>query len=686
MASLNTLRTKGSIAVTIVIFVALLAFLIGDIFTSGSTLFNSRKTRVGDINGKHINYVDFLNEADYLTSIYKMMWGRDAFSAQEQEMIYDMAWEQLIMENSFKPGFDNLGLTVSETEQRDMLDGVYLSPIVTSTFINPSTGLFDPQMLKTFMGSAATNDGAYAIWSFLRNQMQQERAVSKYMTLVKGGYYANALEIAHGMETTDVEYSANVVGKDYFTVPDSLVNITSADVKKYYDTHKEAFRQAESRNIEYVVFDVMPSESDYADAKKMIDGIAEEFAVSDAPMQYATLNSQTKPDVNYYSQEQLSDEIAALAFGNDTKGKVGPTLDGDEYTISRVANIRMMPDSLGARHIMLQRRENKLADSLVTVIRNGGDFAELAMQYSLDRSAAQNGGDLGRFTPAQVPAEFTDAAIAAKVGDVYVVESNVGLQVVELTYKSRPVKKAQIATITYKVDPSDATVQTAYQKASSFVTSAGNTVEGFDKAVNDAMLSKRTVRILNTDRTISGIENSKEMVRWAFNGKAGDISQIMDIDGDYYVAALVDVREQGYTALEQATPQITQILRNEAKARIIADEMTGNTIDEVAAATGEDVQAVDGVQWNAFYIPEVGVEPQLIGAISNVEEGILSKPVEGVNGVYRFVVTGSEKTGDVDAESERVRINANASAYVQQRAMQALNEESDIKDMRVKFF
>ena len=76
----------------------------------------------------------------------------------------------------------------------------------------------------------------------------------------------------------------------------------------------------------------------------------------------------------------------------------------------------------------------------------------------------------------------------------------------------------------------------------------------------------------------------------------------------------------------------------------------------------------------------------MIGAISSVEEGILSKPVEGVNGVYRFVVTGSEKTGDVDAESERVRINANASAYVQQRAMQALNEESDIKDMRVKFF
>lgn len=99
---------------TIVIFVALLAFLIGDVFTSGSSLMNSRKMRVGEINGKNIGYVDFLNEADYMGSIYKMMWGRDAFSAQEQEMVYNLAWEQLIMDNSLKPGFDRMGMTVSD--------------------------------------------------------------------------------------------------------------------------------------------------------------------------------------------------------------------------------------------------------------------------------------------------------------------------------------------------------------------------------------------------------------------------------------------------------------------------------------------------------------------------------------------------------------------------------------------
>ena len=70
-----------------------------------------------------------------------------------QEMVYNLAWEQLIMDNSLKPGFDRMGMTVSEAEQLDMLDGVYLSPVVTSTFVNPSTGLFDPHFMKSFMSS-----------------------------------------------------------------------------------------------------------------------------------------------------------------------------------------------------------------------------------------------------------------------------------------------------------------------------------------------------------------------------------------------------------------------------------------------------------------------------------------------------------------------------------------------------
>lgn len=685
MASLNTLRTKGGVIVTIVIFLALLAFLVGDIFSSGSSLFNSRKMRVGEINGKSIGYVDFLNEADYVSNVYKMMWGRDAFSTQEQEMMYNMAWEQLVMKNSLIPGFEKIGLAVSDAEQVDMIDGVYLSPVVTSSFVNPNTGTFDAQMMKYFMSNVNGDDGSYAVWNFLRQQMSQERVMSKYFALISGGFYTNSLEVAHGVKVANNTYSARVVGKDYSSIPDSLVKITNAQIKKYYNDHKEAFKQVASRDLEYVVFDVMPSESDYAEAKRIVDDIAVEFAASDAPMQYATLNSQDKPDHNYYRQDELAPELVALAFGNS--GTIsGPTLNGDVYTVSRVADLRMMPDTLGAKHILLQKGQTTLADSILTAVRSGSDFTALALAHSQDKSVSRNSGDLGKFTPAQVPAEFIDAAVTANVGDIYVVDSQIGLQVVQLTYKSRPVQKAQLATVTYKIDPSAATIQNVYQKASAFVAASADGMDAFRQAVNDESLSKRTVRIRSTERNISGLENSKELVRWAFNGKKGEVSQIMDIDGDYFVAALVDVKEDGYTVLDQVSDQITQTLRNKEKARMIETQMAGSSIDQVASAAGVEIKDVTAMEWSAFYIPEFGVEPKLIGAIAGAKAGVLSTPVEGATGVYRFVVTDVQSVENVTAESEKVKLNANALYYINERTMQALTEESDVTDMRVKFF
>lgn len=687
MASLNTLRTKGGVIVTVVIFVALLAFLVGDIFSSGSTLFNARKMRVGEINGKNISYVDFYKEADYMGNIYKMMRGSDAVSAQEQEMIYDMTWEQFMMRDSYLPGFQKLGLAVQQAEQLDMVDGVYLSPVITSMFVNPATGEFDADMMKYFMSNVNTQDGSAALWNHIRSQMGQERLMSKYMALVGGGFYANDLEIAHAVRTADDTFTARVVGRDYYTVADSTVTVTETQIRKYYDEHKHAYRQDEYRDVEYVVFDVLPSEADYAAAKEYVDGLAVEFASSSVPpMQYATLNSQEKPDTRYYREDELPAEIAALAFGADRYGMVGPTLNGDVYTMSRVADVRVIPDTLGARHILLAPSQRELADSLLGAIRAGADFAALAAEHSLDGNVVRNGGDLGRFTPDMLPEEFAEAAFAAKTGDTYIVESQAGIQVVELTYKSTPVRKAQIATVTYKVDPSAETIQGVYQNASAFVKAAAGTADGFRQAVSDEVLSKRTVRIRSNERTVSGVENSKEIVRWAFNGKEGEVSQIMDVDGDYYVAAITGVRHAGFAPLASVSAQIEQQLRNETKASLIAESMTGSTIEEVAAAAGEEIQDVEALQWGAFYIPGIGVEPKLIGAITALPVGELSAPIEGVSGVYRVVVTDIQNAGTATPESERTKLDANAQFYMAQRALQALNEESDVEDMRVKFF
>ncbi len=685
MPSLNSLRTRGGVIVTIVIFVALIAFLVGDLFSAGGSIFNARKMRVGEINGHNVDYVDFLNESDHVGNIYSMMSGSRATSSQQQEMIYNTAWERFIMRYSYKPSFDAMGLMVAPAEQIDMVNGTYLSPVITQTFLNPSTGTFDRDLMLNFMGNVGADQGATAVWDYIKEQMNDNRIMTKYTTLVTNGFYTTDLTVNNAVAAASNTYDARIVSKAYNTVPDSLVNVSDSRIKSYYNSHKELFLQGASRDVEYVLFDVIPSESDYTDAEEHINGIADNFRLSDSPMQYAILNSQERPDQNYYSRNALNADLAAIAFGPARGSLHGPVLRGDTYTLSRLADTRMIPDSLGAKHILVAPTMKDLADSLVNVIRRGANFEALAREHSTDQSALYNGGDLGRFAPEEMVKEFSDAALAANTGDVYTVESPYGLHVVQLTHKSRPVEKAQVATITYKVDPSARTMQDIFTQATTFATAAGNSAAGFRQAVSDEGLSKRSIRIRNTDRTISGLENSKELIRWAFNGKKGDVSGIMEIDGDYLVAALTDVKEEGYSPLDQVASQIRTTLTNEAKGELIAAGMTGTSLDAIAESNGAEIKDIAGVQFNSFYIPEVGVEPALIGAISALPEGQVSRPVHGVSGVYVFDVTGIHNDPSITAEGERARLEA-ASSYLNERTMQAMAEESDIEDMRVKFF
>ncbi len=170
------------------------------------------------------------------------------------------------------------------------------------------------------------------------------------------------------------------------------------------------------------------------DSPNTRDGV--EFATTNAPMQYAALNSQTSPDVRFYKESELTPEMAAVAFGADAGQMSGPSLVGNTYTVSRLAETRMMPDSLGARHILLQPGETALADSLMGVIRRGSDFATLALEYSQDQSVTMNSGDLGRFSPNDMVPEFSDAILNHRVGEIFTVESAYGIHIIESTYKS----------------------------------------------------------------------------------------------------------------------------------------------------------------------------------------------------------------------------------------------------------
>ncbi len=684
MATLNDLRTKGGVIVTIVIALGLIAFLLGDLFSNGS-IFTSRANRVGKINGQNIEYQTYAYQTEYVKNIYTALYGSSAFDAAQYDAIYNEAWNDLVMANAYAPSFARMGLTISDQEVVDMIQGGFLSPIITSFFSDPTTGGYNPEFLRNFLAQVETNQMAYDLWNYIKKKAAEQRLVSNFTTLVGAGFTANNVDVENSVKAANTASAAKVVVKPYYTIADSLVAAPGkAEIKKYYNEHKDLFRQKTSREVEYVVFPIEPSEADFAEAKEAVETLAEEFKAAENALQFATANSHSNVDNAYYSAEKIAEEYKPYAFGNKRGQLYGPVLEGNTYTMARIAEVRNMPDEIGARHILLSFDQNELADSIVKALKGGAKFAELAEKYSLDGSA-QNGGDLGKFAPEVMVPEFSNALLDARLNEVVKVESQFGIHVAQLTYRSKPVRKAQVATITYDVVAGDATIQGVANEANKFIAAANDS--DLASAAADLGVAKRNARIRNTDRTVSGFSDARELVRWAYNNKVGKVSDVMEIDGDYVVATVTNIRKEGYMPIEEVSTRIANQLRNESKAAWVEAQIAGaTTIDEVAEKLNGKVVEAAEVLGNANTIIGVGPDMKLVGAIATAEQGTIEAPVAGNYGIYVFTVEGRTDKENVTAEDEKVRLDSYQLYYLNERIDQALSEGAEIVDERVKFF
>ncbi|MBO7300499.1 MAG: SurA N-terminal domain-containing protein [Tidjanibacter sp.] len=684
MATLNDLRTKGGVIVTAVIALGLVAFLLGDLFSNGS-VFTSKANRVGKINGQNIEYQEYAYQTEYVKNIYSALYGTSAFDAAQYDAIYNEAWNDLVMANAYASSFGKLGLVVSEQEVVDMIQGGFLSPVITSFFSDPTTRTYSPELLRNFLAQVESNQVAFDLWNYIKKKAVEQRLVSNFSTLVSAGFSASNLDVEHSTKAANTASQAKVVVKPYYTIADSLVEApTKAEIKKYYNEHKELFRQKTTREVEYAVFSVEPSEADFAEAKEAVETLAEEFKAAANALQFATANTHGSVDNLYYAADKIAEEYKPYAFGNKRGQLYGPVLNGTTYTMARIADIRNMPDEIGARHILLSFDQDKLADSIVKALRGGAKFAELAEKYSLDGSA-QNGGDLGKFAPEAMVPEFSNALLAARLNEVVKVESQFGIHVAQLTYRSKPVRKAQVAVVTYEVVAGDATIQVAANEANKFIATANNS--SFAEAAAELGVAKRTARIRNTDRSVSGFDEARELVRWAYNNKTGKISGAMEIDGDYVVATVTKVREEGYMPLAEVQSRIVSQLRNEKKAAWVAEQTAGvATIEEAAEKLGVNVVDVEEVLGNANNIVGVGPDMKLVGALAAAEVGVIEAPLAGNYGVYVYVVENQNTKENATVESEKVRLDSYELFYINERIDQALSDGAEIVDERVRFF
>lgn len=705
MATLQRIRNRAGILVAIIIGLALVAFILGDILNASSSLLRPNQLRIAEINGESVQYPDFQKQVEATAEIYKMNTGQSQLNDNAWNQIREQVWQQLVRENVMGPVYEDLGLAVTSEELFDMVQGSNIHPIIQQLFTNPNTGQVDRAAVIQFLRAVTTGQVTaqqQAYWLYIESQIKEERIQTKYNNLVSKGLYVTSNEAQDALNAKNKNVNIEFVSLPYASVADSAVSVSDSDLKSYYNDHKENYKQDQTRSIDYLVFPVTATDEDDANTLKWVEDAKQEFAEAEDNQQYVNVNSDVRFQNVYEKEENLPENLQEFAFSGKVGDVYGPIKENAAYKLVKIDDIKDLPDSVEARHILINPQTvgdynaaMALADSLKTLIENGASFASLAKQYSEDTGSAANGGDLGWFKRNQMVKPFEEAAFNGDVKGLYVVPSQFGIHLIQPTKKGRLTKQVRLAELVRNIEPSTKTFQTVYAKASKFA-SENTSGSSFDEAVAEEGLNKRTARIGENDRQVVGLEDSRSLIRAAYSADENDLLQtnegstIFEFGDNFVIAKLDKVQEEGYTPLSEVAPMIRLAVLKEKKADVLINKMknagSANDIDALASALNTDVRSAQNIHFDQFSAPVIGAEPAVIGTVVSMEQGAVSAPIEGNNGVYVAKVVGINQLDNTNVDAEQQRLEQSLAYRAAYQAFEAQRNAVEIDDRRAKFY
>jgi len=697
MATLERIRNRAGILIAVVIGLALFAFILQDVVSSGGSLFDRAQMEVAEVAGSSISYELFQARIDENENLQKLFSQQISLDEQTQIQIRERVWQDILRSNIMEPEYKKLGIEIHENELFDMVQGNYIHPIIQQQFGDPQTGMVNKEYIGMIIKNLDNDPRARAYWMYIEQEVIKDRMFTKYLNLVRKGLSVTSLQSKRSVadRTTMVNFDYAVA--PYSSISDSTIKITNSDLKDYYSTHQNDYKQQASRDVEYVVFPIKASDEDVKQTEEWINNAKAEFIASTEPKQFVSLKSDSPFDAKYYNASELR-EFGSWALTTSVGDVMGPIFDGNSYKLARLLDVKMMPDSVKARHILIAPKgqgqqdyaaAKNTADSLLNVLKKGGNWIAIANKYSDDPGSKEKGGDLGWYPSGVMESSFDEASFNNKKGEIKLVETRYGFHILEVTERGKETKKAQLAIVERKVAPSSHTTQAIYAKAAEFA-GLNKTYEKFNSTANANSLTKRIANnLLQNDRNIAGLESPRELIRWAFRANKGEVSTVFEFGDMYVVAALTQIREEGIAPLEQVTDDVKIKAIKEKKAAILAEKaknaMKSNDINEVARTLNTTVARAENVSFSSYTLPSAGIEPNVIGTATASAEGKLAGPVKGNNGIYVLAVVSSTKE-DGDTASEQFRLNNMYQSRAYYEAYEALKTNAKIVDKRYNFY
>lgn len=719
MALIGTLREKMGIGVVIFVFVAISAFVLGDLLGNNSVLLNDNS--VGTIAGESISNEEYQQAIAERENSYYMQ-TRQRPGDRQMPTLRQQAWEMLIVRHAIEKQFEKVGTTVTLEEMEDMLYGKNVNPNIRQAFTDPATGEFNIQGIKQHMqrlqNQPETDDpnvlnqwqDQRISWEVFQDELKTGRTRIKYENLMIKSTYVTTAEAEQSYHMQSDVAEVKYVFVPFFSISDSAITVTDADYKDYYNKNKEKFKTEFTRDLKFVQFPVNASGEDSLLIKTELEKLVPEFKSTTEDSVFAANDSyNTATPYTKYTSSSLPPYLSKneLAPG----AVIGPFKNGNGFSLVKVSAMgKEKIDSARASHILFQWNSESEADKaeakerakkVLQEIKGGASFEDKARELGTDGSAA-NGGDLGWFYTGTDPnlqhmvKPFEKPVFeASKPGLLNeIVETEFGYHLVKVTNskKTKEVSTYTIAEIYHEVTPGDASVYEALRNAEAFANELSG-VDNFTKRAEEGGITVYDGKNIGVaDRRLNTLPDARGVIQWLFrDASKGEVSTVFDLQGVYVVAVMTGEVEEGYKPLELVKDEISQAVKNEVKGKAIIEKLNSlsGSLEEIAAAYGKDaaVNTSSDLKLSTGSLPGVGFDAKAIGEAFSAEAGKRTKPFVGDRGV--LIVEMQNKTiapaiADYTSFKNQLTeaaVNRNTSGIAD-----AIKEKSNITDKRYKFY
>lgn len=700
MALIGTLRDRMGLLLVIFIFVALAAFILGELLTSNNLL--SNQNEVGEINGHSVSLEEFQSAVEERRANYVLNFNREP-GEREMATLRQQAWDLLIARYAIVPEYEKVGIKVTDAELVDMISGTNIDPNIRQAFINQETGEFDRGMLGTYINQIKTmppgSEGRIR-WDLFQRDLKPGRERIKYENLLlKTNYVTNAQAEREYHLQTDVA-EIKFVYVPYYAVSDSVAPVEDEDLREYYDEHKERFKTEHTRSIKYVTFSLAAAPQDSAALREDMADIAQEFAEADDDSLFAVSNSEAQAAFQTYNVSNLPPFITPedLKKGN----VIGPIIDQGSFKVAKISDI--FQDTVAyaqASHILIKwdedtpagrRAAREKAQRILREIRNGADFAAQAREHGTDGTAA-NGGDLGWMYTGQMVKPFENAVFRATRPGLLneLVETEFGYHIIKVN-RVKDNTAYKVGIVEKVIGPSDATANEVYRRAETFAANISDVEEFEEKAQAEELNVFEAANLTAAERRIGTLGDARQVVQWLFrDASEGEVSEVFDLQDQYVVAVMTGEIEEGYRPLEDVRNEIMPEVRKEVKGAVIIDKLkeAKGTLEEIANAYGNDagVYSSSDLKLSSNSLPTAGFDPKAVGVAFGLEDGKRSEAFRGENGV--LIIETQNKTIAPEIADYSAYKNAILQNYQQQAGFniaEAIKDYADIEDQRYKFY